>query len=254
MDGRGEKRLTAKDLSVGYDGRAIANGIDFVVRSGEVVVVIGPNGAGKSTMLRTISGQIPQVDGDVTIYPDSEEVSVFKIKPEVRAGYMSLLFTGHRGAEMMTCREVVEMGRHPYTGRLGILSDKDHETVDAVMKRLDIFGLSDTYFDKLSDGQKQRVLIARSLAQEPKVLILDEPASYLDIRYQLELVEVLRSLADEGLSVILSMHELSLIRKCADRVLCIYEKSAELFDNVDELLDGRTLYHIFMIPYGSIKF
>ena len=254
MDSNGKKRLLAQNLSVGYDGRAIVNDINFCVFSGEVVAVIGPNGAGKSTLLRAIGGQIPQGDGDVRIYPDFGETSVFSIKPDLRSTYMSLLFTDHRGAEMMTCREVVEMGRHPYTGRLGILSDKDQKTVDAVMQRLDITALSDNYFDKLSDGQKQRVLIARSLAQEPKILILDEPASYLDIRYRLELVEVLRSLADEGLSVLLSMHELTLLRKCADRVLGIYENGTELFDVVDELLDGRKLYHIFKIPYGSVKF
>ena len=246
-----EALLKVKKLTAGYGKKCVVCDVSLDVNRGEMLALIGPNGAGKSTLLRTIAAQQEPLSGEVLLETDS----VFHISPDERARHIStFFFKGRIGADMMTCRDVVAVGRYPYTGRLGILSADDRRVVDAVMERLFITELSDTYFDELSDGQKQRVLIARALCQEPDILILDEPASYLDIRFQLELMEILRELAAEGLSVVVSMHELSLVKKYADRVLCVYDGRALMQSDVEELFSGDKLYEIFGIEKSSIEF
>ncbi|MCR5098410.1 MAG: ABC transporter ATP-binding protein [Lachnospiraceae bacterium] len=240
--------MEMKNLSVGYEDRVVVGGVDAVLYRGEILVLMGPNGAGKSTLLKTISGQLLPISGEVSLMGGS----VFSMKPMERARHMSLLLTGQRMAEMMTCYDVVSMGRYPYTGRLGILSEDDKTVVAEAMERLDIAKLADKSFDKISDGQRQRVLLARALAQKPGVLMLDEPASHLDIKYQLELVEILRSLAGDGLSVIMSMHELLMVKKCANRLLCISEGRAEPVEDVQSFFDDGSVERLFDIPVGSL--
>ena len=280
--------LKTESLSAGYEGRAVLCDVSFSLCRGEIMVVVGPNGAGKSTLLKTISGLLPPIGGDVELAtcagdpelatragdpelasragdPDLTEAdsgvgktfigtSIFSMDPMERARHMSLLLTDKRMAELMTCRDVVEMGRYPYTGRLGILSQKDEEVVDEVMERLSIKKLSDMFFDKISDGQRQRVLLARALCQKPRILILDEPASYLDIRYQLELLDILRQLADDGLSVIMSMHELSLVKRIADRLLCVKDGHARMVEDTEGFYENGGMGELFDIPDDKLDY
>ena len=243
-----EVLLKTEKLSIGYDGKAIVDEVDLEACQGEILVIIGPNGAGKSTLLKTISGQLPAISGGITLL----DGDLFSMSADERARHMSLLLTGQRMAEMMRVYDVVAMGRYPYTGRLGILSEDDRAVVTRVMERLDITAFGDTFFDKLSDGQRQRVLLARALCQEPKLLILDEPASFLDIRYQLELSEILRSLAAEGLTVIMSMHELTLVRRLAQRLICIKDGHASVVDDVEQFFSLGGVEAIFDVPAGTI--
>ena len=239
--------LKTEKLNIGYDGKVVVSDVNFEAESGEVLTVIGPNGAGKSTLLKTISGQLPAISGEIELMGKS----LSAMSPDERACHMSLLLTGQRMAEMMTVYDVVAMGRYPYTGHLGILSDDDRAVVSKVMERLDISDLAYSFFDRISDGQRQRVLLARSLCQEPKLLILDEPASYLDIRYQLELMEILRSLAAEGLTVIMSMHELSLVRRLAARLICIKESRVDVVEDVDDFFVSGGIERLFDLPEGT---
>ena len=238
--------MRIKDLTVGYGKRAVVSGVDMEVYGGEILALIGPNGAGKSTLLRTIAAQQKPLSGDVLL----DSGSVFLLPPNQRARHISTLFTERRSAELMDCHDVVAMGRYPYTGRMGILSDHDESVVSSVMERLSITGLSEVPYNELSDGQKQRVLIARVLCQEPDVLVLDEPTSYLDIRYQLELMELLGELASDGLAVVVSMHELSLVKRYGNRVLCIHDGEGELYPDAAGLFEGNILHEIFGIPDG----
>ena len=280
--------LKTESLSAGYEGRAVLYDVSFSLCRGEIMVVVGPNGAGKSTLLKTISGLLPPIGGDVELAtctgdpefatragdpelasrvgdPDLTEAdsgvgktfigtSIFFMDPMERARHLSLLLTDKRMAELMTCRDVVEMGRYPYTGRLGILSQNDLEVVDEVMERLSIKKLSDMFFDKISDGQRQRVLLARALCQKPRILILDEPASYLDIRYQLELLDILRQLADDGLSVIMSMHELSLVKRIADRLLCVKDGYARMVEDTEGFYENGGMGELFDIPDDKLDY
>lgn len=135
---------------------------------------------------------------------------------------MSVMLTGRPRTKLLTCRDVVEAGRHPYTGRLGVLGERDDAAVTAAMEATGVLPLAGRDFAHVSDGQRQRVLLARALCQEPQVLLLDEPTSYLDIRSQLDVLGLLRSEARErGTAVVASLHEVDIAQKAADHVICI---------------------------------
>lgn len=242
-------RLEARDLCVGYSGKCVVAGVEFSLRAGEILALVGPNGAGKSTLLKSLARQLALQGG--TVFLSGHDMT--DLNANETAKELSVLLTGQRSPELMTCREMVAAGRYPYTGRMGILSQMDWDKVDAAMARLHAEDLADRMFDAISDGQRQRVLLARALCQEPKVLLLDEPTAYLDIRYQLELVETLRSLArDEGLAVVVSLHELDLVRRCADRVLCLKNERVDRLDAVGSVFSGNYLETLFDLPEGSL--
>ena len=142
--------------------------------------------------------------------------------------------TGWVEPELMRCEEVVESGRFPYTGRLGILSDYDHKQVAEAMELVHVTELADRNFNCISDGQRQRVMLARAICQEPDILVLDEPTSFLDIRHKLELLSILKDLVrQKNLAVILSLHELDLAQKISDFVVCIKDDHIDRYGPPD---------------------
>ena len=237
-------RLETKDLCVGYEKKTVVGHVDLTVYAGEVLVLLGPNGSGKSTLLKSIAGQLDKIAGTVYLNgKDLHEQAANQV-----AKQMSLLLTDRPAAELMTCREVVSAGRYPYTGRLGILSQEDRVIVERCLARMGAQELAERPFNSLSDGQRQRVLLARALCQEPEILVLDEPASYLDIRYQLELAKALRSLAkDDGLAIIVSLHDIDLTRRCADRVLCLKDGKADRLGDAGQILTADYLEKLFSL-------
>ena len=241
-------RLETRGLSAGYNTTPIVAPVEFTLRDGEILVLLGPNGAGKSTLLKTVAGQLAPLGG--TVYLCGEDMKTTSASDIAKR--LSLLGTERQGAELMTCREVAASGRYPYTGRLGILSREDWRIVDRCIARMGAQALSSKPFDAVSDGQKQRILLARALCQEPEVLILDEPASYLDIRYQLELVKTLCSLAEDGLSILISLHELDLARRCGGRALCLKDGAVDRIGPMDEIFAGDYLERLFGLPAGSL--
>ena len=188
-----ERYFRTDSLSVGYNGKALIHDIDISVEKGEIVTLIGPNGSGKSTILKSITRQLKLIGGRVWI--ESEELD--RISQRALARKMAVVLTERMKPELMTCRDVVATGRYPYTGRLGLLSEEDEAMVTAAMERVHALDLSNRDFNATSDGQRQRVLLARAICQDPEIIILDEPTSYLDIRHKLELLSILRSMAKE---------------------------------------------------------
>ena len=210
--------LQTEDLSVGYQGKPLMDAVTIAVGRGKIVTLIGPNGSGKSTILKTIAGQLPRIGG--AVYLSGEELHACSRNAIARR--MAILMTARMDPELMTCRDVVSSGRYPYTGRLGILRAEDRRIVDESLRRTDAEAFADRPFQAVSDGQRQRILLARALCQQPELIVLDEPTSYLDIRYKLELLTILkRMVREEDLAVLMSLHELDLARRVSDTVVCV---------------------------------
>ena len=213
-----EAYLQTEDLAVGYQGRTLIGEISLAVQRGRIVTLIGPNGSGKSTILKTIAGQLPRIGG--AAYLDGEELRARSRNAIARR--MAILMTARVEPELMTCRDVVSSGRYPYTGRLGVLRDEDKKIVEQSLSQVDALAFADAPFSAVSDGQRQRILLARALCQQPQLIVLDEPTSYLDIRYKLELLTILkRMVREENLAVLMSLHELDLARRVSDTVVCV---------------------------------
>ena len=207
------------DLSAGYDKKVVVEGVDLEVRAGDVVALIGPNGSGKSTILKSLIRQLALIGG--TVYLDGKSLQTLPERDLART--MSVLLTEHVRPELMTCWDVAAAGRYPYTGRLGLLSDEDRAKVDEALALVGADELAGRDFSCISDGQRQRVLLARAICQEPEVIVLDEPPSFLGLRYELELLTVLKQLVREKqVAVILSLHEIDLAQKLSDRLICVH--------------------------------
>lgn len=237
--------ISADSLSVGYGRRIVVNGIEFEVKQGEILTLIGPNGAGKSTVLKTIAGYLKRLDGTVVI--DGEDME--KISEKKMAKRLSVVLTERISPELMTCREVVETGRYPYTGGFGLLTERDKAVVEKAIETVAMQDFAEADFGAVSDGQRQRVMLARAICQEPLVLILDEPTSYLDIHHKIQFLEILKSLAKEKqIAVIVSMHELDFAENISDYVLCIKDGKISLSGTPVEIFTAENIMSLYDIP------
>lgn len=243
-----ETLVTTRDLVVGYEGRSLVAGIALQVRQGQIVTLIGPNGAGKSTILKTIAGHLDALGGCVLLSgKDLRDVTVRE-----RSRELSVMLTDRVRTELLTCADIVEMGRYPYTGRLGIATLTDRQKVREAMELLQVWDLRDRDFMQLSDGQRQRVLLARAVCQEPCTLVLDEPTSHLDVRYQIELLSVLRHLArEQGLGILMTLHELPLARRASDWLVCVKEGKVALQGTPEQVFVSSVIDALFDLEPGT---
>ena len=236
--------LKTENLSVGYDGRALIRDVCLRVQRGKIVTLIGPNGSGKSTILKTIVGQLSKVSGTVLL----EEKDMVQMRQNETARRMAILMTQRVHPELMTCFDVVSTGRYPYTGALGLLSREDKAIVLEAMALVNSEDLADRPFDAISDGQRQRILLARALCQQPEIIVLDEPTSYLDIRYKLELLTILKTMVREkNLAVLMSLHELELAERVSDTVVCVSGDRIDRMGSPKEIFSSdyiAKLYHM----------
>ncbi len=243
-----EWALTAEQMSVGYDQKPLIQQIDLRVKPGEILTLIGPNGSGKSTILKSLIGQVELLGGRVCLGGRDRK----KLSPGEAARTMSILMTQRPGPELMTCGEVAETGRYPYTGPFGRLRGEDLKKVRQAMEMVRADQLYELPFLQASDGQKQRVLLARAICQEPDVIVLDEPTSFLDIRGKLEFLELVGNLAREKkTAVILSLHELDLAQKISDRVLCIRDHHVDRYGTPQEVFQKGYVEELFGLERGS---
>ena len=234
--------------SVGYDGKPLIRQIEIGIQKGEILTLIGPNGAGKSTILKSIAGQLGAIGGSA--YLDGRELGAMSGAELARK--MAVVFTERLKTELMTCEDVVATGRYPYTGHFGILTKKDREAVKEAMELVHVTEIRDQDFAKISDGQRQRVMLARAICQEPEIVILDEPTSFLDVKYKLEFLSVLQELRlKRGLTVIMSLHELELAERVSDKILCIRGDFVDLFGRAEEIFQTGYIRSLFAIEAGS---
>ena len=186
-------RCETKELAIGYGSAPLASGITLGAVPGQILALIGPNGAGKSTLLKTLAGQLTPLGGAVLL--DGQELA--RIPGNARAQKLALMLPHTRRTELTSCFEFAAAGRIPYTGRLGILSDADRQAVRDALELVGASPLAGRDFNCISDGQRQRVLLARAICQQPGVLLLDEPTSFLDVKGKIELLTILQKLAHE---------------------------------------------------------
>ena len=233
-----EYYLQTKDLAVGYQGKALIHDINFGICKGEIVTLIGPNGSGKSTILKSITRQLRLVGGKVFF----DDTSLTNISYKELSSRMAVVLTERIRTELMTCHDIVATGRYPYTGRLGILTAEDEWIVDEAMAAVRAQEIGNRDFNAISDGQKQRIMLARAICQEPEIIVLDEPTSYLDIRYKLELLDILKRMAKEkGITVLMSLHEIDLAQKCADKIVCVRGEEIMAYGTPEEVFHEETI-------------
>lgn len=240
--------ITTEKMSVGYDGKPLIEAVEIALQKGEILTLLGPNGAGKSTILKSIARQLSLIAGTVRL--DGEDMKSFTGTELSKK--MAVVMTSRLRADLMTCEDVVATGRYPYTGRLGVLRKEDHAAVENAMELVQVAEIGDSLFDRISDGQRQRVMLARAICQEPEILILDEPTSYLDVRHKLEFLSILQKLCRERqLTVILSLHELELAEKISDRILCVDGRTVDRIGTPEEVMTDGYITQLYGIRMGS---
>lgn len=241
------EQINARYLTVGY-GSAVVSDALFQVQAGEIIALIGPNGSGKSTILKTITRQLKKLSGEVVISEISEE----GISDEELSRKLSMVMTERVHPELMTCFEVVATGRYPYTGRLGILTAEDRKIVAEAIGLVGAEEVADRDFMKISDGQKQRVMLARAIAQEPEIMILDEPTSFLDIQFKIDILSVIKKLAKErNIAVLMSIHELEFVPAIADKVIGICDGRVYKIGTPEEIFTGENLEKMYRMKPGT---
>ncbi len=242
-------RLKTEGLTIGYDSDLIKD-ISLKVQPGKIMTLIGPNGSGKSTLLKTVTRQLKIRGGVIYL----SETSMDDMSDTEISKQMSMVMTSNLTPEYMTCREVIETGRYPYTGMLGILSDEDKKIADRAVEMTDTSDICDRQFNSISDGQRQRVMLARAICQEPKVLVLDEPTSYLDIRYKLDILSRIKKLAaDENIAVVMSIHELEIAMRLSDVVVAIGDGKILRYGSVDEVFKEDFIRDLYGIKDADIS-
>ncbi|NLD10375.1 MAG: ABC transporter ATP-binding protein [Clostridiales bacterium] len=239
--------LSMEKLSVGYNKKVLIRDICIDIHKGEIVTLIGPNGAGKSTILKSITRQLNLIGGKVVLdMGDLHDTSYKELSTK-----MAVVLTDRMKPELLTCHDIVATGRYPYTGRLGILTREDEDKVDEALAAVNAQELGTRDFNAISDGQKQRILLARAICQEPEIIILDEPTSFLDIRYKLELLSILRNMAKKkGITVVMSLHEIDLAEKISDKIICVCGDKISHFGTPEEIFKEDTIRKLYNIDNG----
>lgn len=217
-----EAVLVGEALSIGYEGkkrgastRVVAEGLDICLRSGKFVCLLGPNGVGKSTLLRSLAGMQEPLNGRIQLCGTDLEA----LTPKERARLVSVVLTDTSPSGMFDGYSVVALGRHPHTGWGGSLKARDRERIEWALQAVGAQDLARRQVSELSDGERQKVMIARALAQEAGLMLLDEPTAFLDLPRRVELMRTLGKLArEEGLAVLLSTHDLDLALRSADEL------------------------------------
>lgn len=240
--------ISAQGVSIGYrqtkhnDSNCLYTDLSFELYKGELVCLLGANGAGKSTLLRTISTSQPALTGEIFL-----EGKNIKSYPEKELSKrMGLVLTDKTSVGGLTVRELVELGRYPYTGFFGQLDKKDKEIVRQAMEDVGISHKTHTYMAELSDGERQKAMIAKSLAQECPLILLDEPTAFLDVTSSIEIISLLHQLAmDQQKTILLSTHNIDLALHLADRLWLLSKKNGLQKGVTEDVVLSGKIDHFF---------
>jgi cobalamin transport system ATP-binding protein len=230
--------LHTENLTIGYPmprqaPLVVTEQIDVGLQPGELVCLLGPNGAGKSTLMRTLAGMQPLLNGRIFL----KQLPISQFTPKQLARHLSVVLTEPINAGMLTGWDLVSLGRHPYTNWAGKLTAADETAVQQAIDTVGANSLAQRQINTLSDGERQKIMIARALAQEPDVMLLDEPTAYLDLPRRVETMHLLRQLAREtGRAILLSTHDLDLALRNADKIWLLPKGGALQVGTPEELV------------------
>ena len=246
-----DKKLSTIALDVGYKkGQPVVSQVSFALEPGEIIAIIGGNGAGKSTVLKTITGQLEKLSGDICIC----DLKDTQLSEEAMAKKVSMVTTERIHPELMSCYDVVATGRYPYTGRLGILGKEDKKAIWDAIELVGATEIAEVDFSKVSDGQRQRVMLARAICQDTDIMILDEPTSFLDVQFKLDILSIIKRLVKQNKkAVVMSIHELEFVPAMADQVIGVFNHKVYKIGTPQEILRGEDLEIMYGMKKGSGK-
>lgn len=244
------KHICLNDLSVGYDNTVVVENINIEFIKGKMTCILGSNGSGKTTVLKTIAGIISKIGGVVEI----AGTDLNKYKQGDLAKEMSVVLTNRIEISSMTGFDVASMGRYPHTGFFGVLSNEDISVVYKCLEDCGATYLRNKPFDQMSDGEKQKILISRGLAQAPSVILLDEPTSHLDIKYKIDVLTTLKKLCvNDRKTVICTLHEPDLAIKCCDYLVLVKDDKILSFGNTDEVVSSGKIDELYGFEHNQFS-
>jgi iron complex transport system ATP-binding protein len=240
--------IKLEKISLGYDSRLVLRDLSLEIYPNEVFALLGPNGSGKTTLLRAIAGQLQPSNG--AVYLDARRMN--EISPKALAREIAALEQEIHSSFDFTVREIVELGRLPHLERWQRLSQQDRARVTRALTLTGTLEFADRPVQQLSSGERQRVWLALALAQEPKILLLDEPTAHLDLRYQIEILQLIRRLTQGRLTVILSLHDLNLAARFADRVALLSEGQLLALGTPETVLTPENIERVYQMRVQRI--
>lgn len=234
--------ITVEGLSQSFQNQKVLNEVSFEVGQGEFFGIIGPNGSGKSTLLRLISGMDPVNQGHVCL--KGNKVSTYSRKD--LAKWLAVLQQDALPPVGFTVREVVEMGRYPFQNWMGEDTGDADGLIDAILAKLELNGLVDRTIERLSGGERQRVALAKVMAQQPSLLMLDEPTTFLDIGYQVQMMDYIRSWQQEShLTIVAVLHDLNLAAQYCTRLMIVHEGRVTAVGTPQEIITSERIAEVY---------
>lgn len=242
--------LHTDKLRVGYGRKTVVADINIALLQGQFVCLLGPNGSGKSTVLKTIIHTLSPLGGAVYL----NERDLMHVTSQEMARTTAVVLTQPVTPGLLTAYDVVMLGRHPHTGFMGKPMPVDHQKVRHALEVVNAGALAERYFSELSDGEKQKTLLARALAQEPQLIVLDEPTSHLDARHRIEVMLILRQLTRErGVTVIASLHDIDLAMKACDVAVLIKDGQVLACGTPEDVLDEKLVARLYDLDHAAFS-
>lgn len=237
--------LKTVNLSIGYsEDKALIKDISIELTSGKMVGLIGQNGVGKSTLIRTLCGLQKPLNGSITI----DGKSIHEFSPKEIAKQISVVLTGKPESLNLSVVDLITLGRFPYSRWLGTLKKEDKEKIEESISLMEINYIAHKRLFELSDGQLQKVMIARALAQDTSIIILDEPTSHLDLKNKIEVLELLKKISSSGKSVLISTHEIQLTAQVCDEFWCADFNNPFVIGSPSDLIKKGSVHQYLHLP------
>ncbi len=239
------EQLQIKNLTVGFSpDKFLIKEINLELRSGDFVALVGQNGVGKSTLIRTVCGLHAPLGGEILL----DETSISKYSANELAKKIAVVLTGKPESLNLSVIELIALGRHPHTGWLGVLNNADKKIIERALSQMEINYIATKKLFELSDGQLQKVMIARALAQDTDLIILDEPTSHLDLKNKIEVLELLNKISKSGKGILISTHEIQLAAQVCNQCWCVDFSKPLLKGPPLEMIDSGVIHEYLHLP------